>query len=38
MICFIYAFDQPNGQLFVQKIGGTPPYFFSKMDQMYMLP
>ena len=22
-MCFIYAFDQPHGKLFVQKISGT---------------
>ena len=27
-VCFVYAFDQSDGQSFVQKIWGTASYFF----------
>ena len=30
IICFIYAFDQPNDKLFVKKIWGTHANFFGK--------
>ena len=30
LTCFIYAFDQPTGKLFVQKILGTQSFFFEK--------
>ena len=29
-MCFIYAFDQSDSNLFEKKIWGTASYFFSK--------
>ena len=38
-MCFSYAFDQSDSNLFVKKIWGTASFFFfRKMDQRCKLP